>query len=82
MLTRRVHLLLDDERYERVATAARIRKVSVAEVVREAIDVALPPRWPDRVAAASAILAAEPMDVPDSVAELKAEIEAAHRRPA
>jgi hypothetical protein len=80
MFDRRVHLLLDRERYERISAAARTRKVSVAEVVREAIDVAYPPRWPDRIAAGDAILAARPMEVPASVADLKTEIDEAHRR--
>lgn len=75
MLTRRVHLLLDQERYDRLANEARTRKVSVAEVVREAIDTALPPRWPDRITAGAAILGAEPMDVPASVAELRRELD-------
>ena len=77
MLTRRVHLLLDQERYNRIAAEATSRKVSFAAVVREAIDAALPPQWPDRLAAGSAILAAEPMLVPTSVGDLKAELDAA-----
>ena len=77
MLTRRLHLLLDQERYDRVAAEARARKVSVAEVVREAIDTALPPRWPDRLTAGAAILAAEPMEVPESVGDLRAELDEA-----
>lgn len=77
MYTRRVHLLLDQERYDRLAQQAHSRKVSVAEVVREAIDAAFPPAWPDRVSAAAAILAAEPMTVPATIADLKRELDEA-----
>jgi hypothetical protein len=80
MLTRRVHLLLDEERYLRVATAAKARKVSVAEVVREAIDAAIPPHWSDRVSAGDAILAAAPMEVPETVEGLRAELDALRGR--
>ena len=38
MLTRRLQVLLDDSRYQRLEAAARRRRVSVATVVREAID--------------------------------------------
>ena len=78
MFTRRVHLLLDEDRYERLAAEARARKVSVAEVLRESIDRTLPRRWPDRATAGEAILNATPMEVPATVEELKAEI--ANRR--
>jgi len=49
--------------------------LSVAAVIREAIDVALPVDLESKRAAADAILAAEPMDVPDTVEELKAELD-------
>lgn len=75
MLTKRVHMLFDDEQYARVAAAAKARKVSFAEIVREAVDVVLPPRWPERAGAAAAILAAEPMEVPKAVSDLKAELD-------
>jgi Ribbon-helix-helix protein, copG family len=81
MLTRRVQILLDEDRYERLATEARSRKVSVAEVVREAIDRTLPLRWPARGAAGLAILDAPSMPVPETVEDLKAEIDAS-RKPA
>lgn len=70
MLTHRLQLLLDDERYERVHALARQRGTSVASVIREAIDRGLPAaqRW--RSAAARRILAAEPMEVGDLAAEL------------
>lgn len=80
MLQRRLHLLLDEARYERIADEARSRKISVAEVVREAIDLALPPRWPDRAAAGARILDAQPMPVPRTVAALKDELDALRGR--
>ena len=41
-LDRRLQLLLDEARYRRVAAAANERKTSVAAVIRDAIDQALP----------------------------------------
>jgi hypothetical protein len=73
MLSHRLQLLLDDERYERIAALARQRKMSVAAVVREAIDRGLPSAPRRRVAAANRILAAEPMPV-GSPAELADEL--------
>jgi hypothetical protein len=70
-----MQILIDEDRYERLAEESRRRKVSVAEVIRESIDIAIPPRWSDRATAGAAILAAEPMDLPASVAELKAELD-------
>lgn len=46
----------------------------MGEVVRGAIDIRLPRRGPSHFEAIAAILTAEPMDVPDDVAELKREI--------
>ena len=63
-MNRRLHIRLDEERYERLAAEASRRGVPVAVLVREAIDVALPPLNPGRTAAAHAIMAAEPMPVP------------------
>ncbi len=70
MLTHRLQLLLDDERYERVQALARQRGTSVATVIREAIDRGLPATQRRRSAAARRILAAEPMPVTDLLAEL------------
>lgn len=63
-----------------MAAAARERKISVAEVIREAIDRALPDDADSKRAAAEAILAADPMPVPASVEELKAELRSARER--
>lgn len=79
-LERRLHLLLDEARYRRVAAAARRRQTSVAAVIREAIDEALPDDADKKRAAADALLAAEPAPVPETVEELKAEIAEAHTR--
>ena len=62
--TRRLQLLLDEERYERVARAAAQRQVSVAAVIRDAIDHGLAPDDRRRSAAARRILGAPPMPVP------------------
>jgi hypothetical protein len=79
MLNRRLQILIDEPRYRRLRAEARDRKTSVAAVIREAIDQALPATGSRRARAARAILSAEPMEVPDP-AELRAEIEAAHSR--
>ncbi len=63
-LDRRLQLLLDQDRYERVAAAARRQRVSVATVIRDAIDVGVPSEDRDRASAAAFILAAQPMPVP------------------
>ena len=75
MYDRRLQILLDEPRYERVASIARRRKTSVAAVIREAIDQLDPDERARKLAAGKAILAAEPMPVPETVAELKAELE-------
>lgn len=73
MLEHRLQILLDDERHQRITKAARARGVSVATIVREAIDRGLPSSERARRAAADAILSAEPMtvaDVPHLLTEL------------
>ncbi len=74
MLTRRLQILLDDDRYDRLQRRAQARGTSVATLVREAIDRAFPAVDPERAAAGERILAAEPMPVPETVEELKREI--------
>jgi hypothetical protein len=80
MYGRRLQILLDEARYRRVAARARDRKTSVAAIIREAIDVALPDDPDRKRAAGRAILAAPPISVPETLEELKAEIDAAHAR--
>ena len=70
MLTHRMQLLLDDERYQRVQALARQRGTSVAAVIREALDRGLPATQPRRSAAARRILTAQPMPVGNLIAEL------------
>jgi hypothetical protein len=79
MLNRRLQILIDEPRYRRLRAEARDRKTSVAAVIREAIDQALPVAGSRRARALRVILSAEPMDVPDP-AELRAELDAAHTR--
>ena len=74
-LDRRLQLLLDEEQYRRVAAAARAQRVSVAAVIRDAIDRGLAPHERKRDLAARLILGATPMDVPpadDLIEELRA----------
>ena len=76
---RRVQLLLDEPRYRKVAGEARRRRVSVASVIREAID-----RFrvdiDRRQTAIAQILAAEPMPLPTDPSELRRELDAAQER--
>ncbi len=78
-LERRVQLLLDEPRYRKVTGEAKRRNVSVASVIREAID-RLPAAADRRRAAIAGILAAEPMPVPDDPTELRHELDAAHEQ--
>jgi predicted transcriptional regulator len=71
MLSRRMQILLDDERYERVQALARQRGTSVAAIIREAIDRGLPAAQQRRAAAGRRVLAAEPMEVGGLLAELE-----------
>jgi hypothetical protein len=73
MLDRRLQILLDQERYEKVSREAARRGVSIAEVIREAID-RLPVDTDRRRAAIARILAAEPMEVPADPADLRREL--------
>jgi hypothetical protein len=75
MLNRRLQILIDDARYRRLEAVARARRLSVAAVIRDAIDAALPVDLPKKQHAARALLAAEPMPVPETVEELKAELD-------
>ncbi len=73
MFEHRLQILLDDERHSRISAAARERGVSVATVVREAIDRGIASSSGRREAAGRRLLEAPDMDVPD-VAELKSEL--------
>ncbi len=65
MFDRRLQVLIDKDRWSRLESEAGRRGVSVAVLVREAIDERFPTDADERRAAAQAILDAEPMDVPD-----------------
>ena len=78
-LERRVQLLLDDARHRKVVGEARRRRVSVAAVIRDAID-RLPATADERRAAIAEILAAEPMPVPSDPGDLRHELDGAHER--
>jgi hypothetical protein len=65
MLDRRLQVLIDEERWTRLEREADRRGVSVATVVREAIDQRFPTHADERRRALQAILDAEPMEVPE-----------------
>jgi hypothetical protein len=75
MLDHRLQILLDDERHRRIVDTARERGVSVATVVREAIDRGLASPSSRRRAAARRVLAAQDMPVPADPGDLRAELE-------
>jgi hypothetical protein len=70
MLTHRLQILIDDERYQRVRALAQQRGTSVAAVIREALDRGLPATQQRRAAAARRLLDAAPTEVGDLLAEL------------
>ncbi|PIB78427.1 CopG family transcriptional regulator [Mycobacterium celatum] len=76
----RLQILLDDERHRRITSLARERGVSVATVVREAIDRGLASPAGRRKSAGRRVLDAPDTPVPDP-RELKEELETlrAHR---
>jgi hypothetical protein len=78
-LERRLQVLLDEERFQRISTLARERGVAVAVIVREAIDRGLPRPEARRAAAGAAVLAAAPMPAP-AVDDLVAELDLLRRR--
>lgn len=75
MLERRLQILLDEDRHRRVTALAAERGVSVAAVVREAIDRGLPSSDRARRAAAAVLRAAPDMEVPEPAAALREELE-------
>jgi hypothetical protein len=74
-LERRLQILIDDARYRRLVARARERDTSVSAVIREAIDLAIPDDAAKKRAAGRAILASEPIPVPETIEELKAELD-------
>ncbi|HEY4451407.1 MAG TPA: hypothetical protein VGN13_07420 [Solirubrobacteraceae bacterium] len=79
MLEHRLQILLDEERHARITSVARERGVSVATVVREAIDRGVADPSDRRRDAGRRLLAAPDMDVPDS-ATLRDELDALRAR--
>ena len=79
MLDHRLQILLDDARYERISAVARERGVSVATVVREAIDRGVADPSDSRRSAGRRILEASDMAVPD-VTALEEELDALRAR--
>jgi hypothetical protein len=79
MLEHRLQILLDEERHARITAVARERGVSVATVVREAIDRGVANPSDRRRAAGRRLLEAPDMGVPDPP-ELKEELEALRSR--
>jgi hypothetical protein len=75
MLNRRLQILIDDARYRRLEAVAREHRLSVAAVIRDAIDAALPVDLDKKRRALAAIMAAPPMSVPEHVEDLKAELD-------
>ena len=74
MLEHRLQILIDDDRHSRLKAIARERGVSVATVVREAIDQRVAGPDGRRRAAGRRLLEAAPMSVPD-VEELGQELD-------
>jgi Ribbon-helix-helix protein, copG family len=78
MLERRLQLLLDQERYDRVATEAKESGRSVNAVIREAIDAHYPPGAGARSAAWERFLemTASPQPGPaETLEEIKASLD-------
>jgi hypothetical protein len=75
----RLQILIDDARHRRITLAAQERGVSVATIVREAIDRGLANPDPKRLAAGRRLLDAPDMPVPEP-AELHNELEALRDR--
>jgi hypothetical protein len=78
-LNRRLQVLLDDERFDRLEREAARRGAPVASVVREAVDRLLAEET-DRRAAGDRLLAAPPMPVDDWQVVKREIVEATARR--
>lgn len=79
MLEHRLQILLDEERHARITSVARERGVSVATVVREAIDRGVADPGDRRRAAGRRLLDAPDMPVPEP-SELHDELDALRAR--
>ncbi len=79
MLSRRLQVLIDDDRLARLEREAGRRQVAVSVLVRDAIDAAYPAGSSQRRAAGGRVLAAAPMDVPE-LDQLRAELDELRER--
>lgn len=77
VLERRLQVLLDQQRYERVAAEARRTGRSVGAVIRTAIDVHLPAEQQARLVALTALLDGSAVPRPEEVGEDWAQVKAA-----
>ncbi len=76
-VTRRLQILIDEERYARLEREARRSHRSVAAAIREAIDRTYPPDLEAKERHWIDYLSAAPMEVPETVEKLKRQIEEA-----
>lgn len=74
MKSERLQVLIDAAQRERLERTASARGVSVASLVRTAIDVVYPSEATAREQAAAAVLGADAMEVPE-LADLKSELD-------
>ncbi len=74
LLEHRLQILLDDERHQRILAVARERGISVAAVVREAIDHGVSNPDARRRSAGRRLLDAADMEVPEP-SDLRSELE-------
>jgi hypothetical protein len=78
-LEHRLQVLIDEERHRRIVAVAKQRGVSVATVVREAIDRGVTNTDTQRAAAGRRLLEAPDMEVPEP-GELRVELDALRGR--
>ena len=64
-LTHRLQVLLDEEQYARLATQAKSENRSIGSLIRQAVDQVWTTPDEQKVALLEAILAEQPMPVPD-----------------
>jgi hypothetical protein len=79
MFEKRLQILLDEPRYQRLARRARRQQTSIAAIIRQAID-ALEDEERQRDEAIEAILSAPPFPVPHDPRDLRRELDEAHDR--
>ena len=80
MLHRRLQIMIDDRRLQRLQDHATERGTSVAAVIRDLVDTALPATDERRAVAARILLDPDRMPVPDDPADLRRELDEAHDR--